>query len=293
GVTYRCNQRCAFCALEGLAAEVPAERVLEALRASRAKGAARLVLTGGEPTLAPHLADLVREARRLGYQEVELQSNAILLDRPGAAARLAAAGLTHAQVSLHAADPEVSDRLTGAPGTQVRTVAGVRALLEAGVQVVVNHLLFRDNAHLLTAFVELAAARWAGAGARLTLQFHTPRDEFRSREEALRHVARYRELAVPLRAAVDRARQLGLEVRDLQDPTGLPSLCVLDADERYLGPIRPQALAPRAHAAERGWFTRVGACAACGLADACLGVPAAYLALHGDEEFHPLPGRVA
>jgi catechol 2,3-dioxygenase-like lactoylglutathione lyase family enzyme len=170
-------------------------------------------------------------------------------------------------------------------------VAGVRALLDAGVEVVVNHLLFRDNAHLLTAFVELAAARWAGAGARLVLQFHTPRDEFRSRAEALRHVARYRELAAPLRAALDRARQLGLEVRDLQDPTGIPSLCVLGADERDLGPIRPQAGAPRAHAAERDWFTRVAACGACGLAEACLGVPRAYLALHGDEEFHAVAGR--
>lgn len=293
GVTYRCNQRCVFCALAGAALDLSPEQVDAAIAAARARGSTRLILTGGEPTLSPRLGAHVARARALGFEEIELQTNAVLLDRPGAAAALVEAGLGSAQVSLHAADAGVSDALTGAPGTHARTLAGIDRLLEAGARVVLNHLVFRGNAHLLEAAVDLAASRWGGRRDRLALQLHLPRDEFGSREEALRHVPRYRDVAAPLRRAVDRARAAGLAVADLQDPTGIPSLCVLDADERYLGPIRPQATRPRAHAEERAGFTRVPACGACAVAAACLGVPRSYVELYGDEEFHAVPGSAA
>ena len=219
---------------------------------------------------------------------VELQTNAVLLDRPGFAEALRAAGLTHAQVSLHGPDAAVSDRLTAAPGTHRRTLVGVDNLLRAGVTVLCNHLIFKDNCHLLGAFVEMAEARWGAHKAQLVLQFHSPRNEFPSRAEGLSHIARYTEYVDQLRGAIDRARALGFSVHDLQDPTGIPSLCVLGADERYLGPILAQAERPRIHAWESEWMTRVEACQSCDARAACLGVPRHYLALHGDAEFKPL-----
>ena len=211
-----------------------------------------------------------------------------MLDRGDLVERLRAAGLTHAQVSLHGPDSAISDRLTAAPGTHQHTLGGIDRLLDAGVHVILNHLIFVDNCHLLVDFVEMVHARWGRHAGAFVVQFHSARNEFVAREEGLRHIARYRDYATTLRTAIDRARALGLGCHDLQDPTGIPSLCVLGADEAYLGPILAQAERPRLHAWESDWLTRVDACKRCDAAGACMGVPRHYLALHGDAEFSPI-----
>jgi molybdenum cofactor biosynthesis enzyme MoaA len=288
GIIYRCNQVCTFCELADMDVDLSRERVERALDEAFARGSRRVILTGGEPTLSPDLLSHLAHARALGFTTIELQTNAIAFDRPGLAAAARAAGLTHAQISLHGADPEVSDRLTAAPGTHARTVRGVTALLEAGVTCLLNHLVFRDTCAKLEAFVDFVDARWGAHRERLVVQFHSPRNEFPSREEALRHVPRYSDYVDELRRAIDRCRALGIPTRDAQDPTGIPALCVLAADPRYLGRIAAQAEAPRVHAWEKGWLTRVAACERCELASACMGIPRTYLELHGDAEFHPL-----
>ncbi|UJR84359.1 radical SAM protein [Sandaracinus amylolyticus] len=287
GLVYRCNQTCTFCELADMDVDLSKDDVRAALEAARGRGSTRVILTGGEPTLSRDLVDHVRYARSIGFEEIELQTNAVLLDKPGAARALADAGLTSAQVSLHGPDSAISDRLTAAPGTHARTLRGIDALLEAGVRVLLNHLIFVDNAPLLLDFVDLVVTRWGAHRDRLVVQFHSPRNEFATRDEGLRHVPRYSDYATRLREAIDRARAAGLNVRDLQDPTGIPSLCVLGADASYLGTIAAQRALPRYHAWESDWLTRVAACEPCAMRDACMGVPKHYLALHGDAEFRP------
>ncbi len=288
GIIYRCNQVCTFCELADMDVDLAPAKIRAALDAARARGSTRVIITGGEPTLSPDLVEHVAYARAVGFEEIELQTNAVLLDRPGAAQRLRDAGLTSAQISLHGPDEAVSDRLTAAPGTHRRTLRGVDELLAAGVTCLLNHLVFKDNCQLLLDFVEMVAARWGEHRARVVVQFHSARNEFPTREEALRHIAPYRDYAALLRRAIDRGRALGLRVRDLQDPTGIPSLCVLGADESYLGPILDQGAAPRYHAWESEWLTRVPACSGCDAREKCMGVPRHYLALHGDAEFAPI-----
>lgn len=288
GIIYRCNQVCTFCELADMDVDLSRERVERALDAAFARGSRRVILTGGEPTLSPDLLSHLAYARALGFVTIELQTNAIAFERPGFAAAARAAGLTHAQISLHGADAEVSDRLTAAPGTHARTLRGVSALLEAGVTCLLNHLVFRETCSRLVEFVDFVDRRWGAHRARLVVQFHSPRDEFTDRAEALRHVPRYSEYVDELRRAIDRCRELGLATRDAQDPTGIPALCVLAADPRYLGRIAAQAEAPRVHAWERGWLTRVAACERCELSRACMGIPRKYLELYGDDEFRPL-----
>ncbi len=285
GIVYRCNQMCTFCELADMDTDLAPEKVRAAIDQSRARGSRRLIITGGEPTLSPQLVEYVRHARERGIERIEIQTNAVLLDRPGFAEALREAGLTNAQVSLHGPDGAISDRLTAAPGTHARTLKGVDNLLRTGVRVLLNHLVFKDNCHLLGDFVELAEARWGAWRDQLVIQFHSPRNEFQDRAEGLRHIARYSEYVVGLRAAIDRARALGFTVHDLQDPTGIPSLCVLGGDETYLGPILAQAERPRLHAWESEWLTRVEACNTCDVKTACMGVPRHYLALHGEGEF--------
>lgn len=286
GIIYQCNQPCTFCQLAEMNTHIPPARIYAALDASRARGAERVILTGGEPTLCRDLIDYVAYARAHGFTTIELQTNATLLDRGERARALREAGLTDAQVSLHGPDSEISDRLTAAPGTHQRTLAGIGNLLDCGVRVLLNHLIFRDNCHLLLDFIEMVERRWGRHRERLIIQFHAPLSEFARVEHARRHIARYTDYAVLLRRAIDRGRELGYWVKDLQDPTGIPALCVLSADPGYLGPILSQRDKPRMHKWETSWMTRVAECARCEIADACMGIPKGYIALHGDAEFH-------
>lgn len=288
GILYRCNQVCTFCELADMDTEVPPPRVRAAIDEARARGSIRVIVTGGEPTLSRHLVDHVRYAKEKGMSIIELQTNAVLLDDPALARALAEAGLTSAQISLHGPDSQISDRLTAAPGTHARTLRGVDNLLANGVRCLLNHLIFRDNMHLLVDFVEMVHARWGEHKNNLVVQLHSPRNEFSRREDAMRHVAKYSEYAQILRRAIDRARELGIPTHDLQDPTGIPALCVLGADEAYLGRIVAQAERPRFHAWESDWLTHVDKCDSCDVRPACMGIPKPYLALFGDAEFVPI-----
>ncbi len=288
GIIYQCNQPCTFCQLAEMNTHIPPARVYAALDKSRARGARRVILTGGEPTLCRHLPEYLSYAREHGYTTIEMQTNATLLDNRELAARLHQAGLTDAQVSLHGPDSDISDRLTAAPGTHRRTLDGITNLLDVGVRVLLNHLIFRDNCHLLMDFVEMVERRWGRHRDRIIIQFHTPLNEFARPEYARKHIARYSDYAPLLLRAIDRAQRWGYRVKDLQDPTGIPALCVLGADSDYLGPILSQRAKPRLHRWETQWMTRVEACTRCDLADACMGIPRGYLQLHGIGEFHPI-----
>ncbi len=288
GILYRCNQVCTFCELADMDTEVPPERVRAAIDEARARGSIRLIVTGGEPTLSHHLVDHVRYAKERGFSQIELQTNAVLLDKPELARSLADAGLTSAQISLHGPDSAISDRLTAAPGTHARTLRGVGNLLEAGVRVLLNHLIFRDNCHLLVDFVEMVNERWEAHKGQIVIQFHSPRNEFQSRDAAARHIAKYSDYAHLLVKAIDRARALGIATHDLQDPTGIPALCVLGGDEDYLGRITTQAERPRFHAWESDWLTHIDVCRSCDVQDSCMGIPKPYLALFGASEFVPI-----
>lgn len=282
GIIYRCNQVCTFCELADMNVELTPEKIHAAIVQSRARGSKRLIVTGGEPTLSPRLVEYVAAAKQQGFEQIELQTNAVLLDKPGLAVALREAGLTSAQVSLHGPDSALSDALTAAPGTHRRTLGGIDKLLAAGVRVLLNHLIFKDVAHLLVDFVAMAEQRWGAHRDQVTLQFHSPRNEFPTREEALQHVPRYSEYAALLKQAIDRGRAFGFRVHDLGDPTGIPSLCVHGGDTSYLGPLLAH---PRLHQWEEEWITRVPACDGCDAKSVCMGVPKHYLALHGDAEF--------
>lgn len=156
-----CNQGCAFCTYRAPRDEAPrarAARAVQAVRAAAKEGARAITLTGAEPLIDWYLPDLVRLARSLGVAEVVLETNATLLadGGPVRAAALAAAGVTRAVVALNAIDPAISDAITRDPGGHARTVAGVRALLAAGIPVEITVALLPENRGALRAIAEQA-----------------------------------------------------------------------------------------------------------------------------------------
>lgn len=146
-LTYACNNACGHCYNERGRRPAPAldlngwRRVLD--RLARV-GVPQVIFTGGEPTLFDGLPELIRHAERLGLV-AGLNTNGRRLARDGYAQALAAAGLSHVQITLESARPDVHNRMTGAVSFD-QTVAGIRAALQAGLYTLTNTTLTRRNA---------------------------------------------------------------------------------------------------------------------------------------------------
>ncbi len=112
-VTDRCNFRCQYCMpLEGLpwlpkTEILRYEEIADVVRQLAPLGLRRLRITGGEPTIRPQLATLVRMLRDVpGVEDIALSTNGVKL--PEMARELADAGLTRVNIS---ADSLRADRV--------------------------------------------------------------------------------------------------------------------------------------------------------------------------------------
>ena len=168
-LTYRCNNRCVFCAVGTLPAhDARLPDVLAALKRYRAEGYELLDIDGGEPTLHEDLLRVVAAARELGYQRVALITNGRRLSYAAYARGIARAGLAEVLVSLHAPEPKLNALLTGVEDSFAQTVAGIRNIISAmpdpGRQVAVNTTVVAANveslAELARLLGELGVSRW-------------------------------------------------------------------------------------------------------------------------------------
>ena len=147
-VTERCNQECPICYANSQV--VYEDPLLEEL-INRLKFLSRcetekpsLIITGGEPTLRSDLIDLVSEARRLGYINMSLNSNGILLARnPSLAHALVKAGLKELSLSFDSLDDNVYQFLRGSNLYSLKKQA-IEVAKQAGLRVTLNVTIVKN-----------------------------------------------------------------------------------------------------------------------------------------------------
>lgn len=174
-VTYRCNNRCSFCAVGNRAPrDAPGASVRQHLERCRAAGMSMVDFDGGEPTLHPDLLGLIGHAARLGYDRIAVTTNGRRLAYGRFAGALAASGVTTVLVSLHGPDAAAHRCVTSVPEAFEQTVAGLRNLVEAApprLELGVNTTVSRENVDRLEEIAELVHRLGVGA---LNLQLLTP-----------------------------------------------------------------------------------------------------------------------
>jgi MoaA/NifB/PqqE/SkfB family radical SAM enzyme len=174
-ITYKCANRCVFCATgDRISAALPWEKIEAILRQHRDEGTDQLDIDGGEPTTHPRLVDAIRLARQLGYRSINVTSNGRLLRDAALAEGLLASGITHLLISLHGATAAVHEACTDTPGSFEQTIAGIDAVMArrpAHVDTGMNVTIVRANVDHLMPLTELAIAK---GFAKINFQFTTP-----------------------------------------------------------------------------------------------------------------------
>jgi MoaA/NifB/PqqE/SkfB family radical SAM enzyme len=276
-VAFQCNQACEFCFVSTHLPPAGEAAVREAILAAGRAGA-RIILSGGEPTLDPKLPEYLRLARSVSELPVEVQTNATLLDDPHRVHALVEAGLADAFVSLHACSAEISDAVTEAPGTFARTVKGIDNLIAAGVRVRLNFVICQLNKAELPPYVRMVAARWPGV--RVTISFVAPSTDVVPRTSRI--IPRYADALPHLAEALAEADRLGVPVDGFESMCGLP-LCLVPREAEKLA-----ALGVIAEGEDGGEFLKADACAGCSLSSRCHGIRRRYVELYGAAELRPV-----
>ncbi len=270
-INFHCNQACSFCFVSTHLPSARDEAIEEAIRAAGRAGD-RIVISGGEPTLNPRVVDYVRLAKSVG-RYVSLQTNAVLLDDAALVEALAATGLDEAFVSLHGSTAGISDGITEAPGTFVRTLAGIDNLSRARLRLVLNFVICDANRRDLVPFVRMVAERWPRA--RVNVSFVAPSTDLVPHDRRL--VPRYSDVLPSLAEAIAEAKRLRVQLCGFESMCGIP-LCLIPP---ALGGL---ALAEIPPDFDRGEFLKTEQCAGCARESTCYGLRRGYAELYGADE---------
>jgi MoaA/NifB/PqqE/SkfB family radical SAM enzyme len=289
-VNFHCNQACEFCFVS-THLPPPADAAVRAAIERAGAESAALVLSGGEPTLNPHLVEYVRLAKRVGVRTVELQTNATRLAGRGLAPALADAGLDRAMVSLHGSTAALSDAITDAPGTFAETVRGIDELVQTPIHVRLNFVFCQANREDFPRFVDFVADRWPSLAASASLDtgivfsFVGSHTDVVPRSRTL--IPRFTEIMPSLLAGLARGHAVGLRVSGFDSMCGMP-LCLVPPQAR--SQFSTVELAP---GAGDGEFVKGAACASCAEAQRCFGIRRGYAELYGTAELRAIAGDVA
>lgn len=174
--TYICNNQCIFCATGNRSDwHGDTEKQLGFLKERRAQGFDLCDFDGGEPTTNPHLFELIRGAKDLGYQQINLTTNGRMMSLAKNAEKVVRSGITSLLVSLHGPNEDVHERNVQAKGAFRQTIDGIRnarpLCQKLGIEFGVNVTLTKINSPVLLEYGELLVR----LGVKLcNVQFLTP-----------------------------------------------------------------------------------------------------------------------
>lgn len=279
---YDCNLACDYCTITGQmrARALSTRAVAEALRHARSKGYVDVSFTGGEPTIRQDLLGLVRFSKQLGYEDVKIQSNGLLLAHGPNVDRLVDAGADRFHLSIHTHEREHYERLVRREGTFDAMRGGLRQLVRRDVVLVVDVILKEDTYRKLP-----DALRWLheqGVKA-VDLWFVSLTDQNR---DNLASLPRMSEVVPVMRRAFAWAREHGMIVRSLHVPR-----CLLGEDHPHAWDpaaggvmvVTPDATFELTGSRLTGQV-HVAACRGCRFEGICPGLRPDYLEVYGDTE---------
>jgi radical SAM protein with 4Fe4S-binding SPASM domain len=150
--SLRCNYRCPYCYVPrspDVSQELTRREIKDVIRQAEALGARKIIILGGEPSIYPHLLEMIDFIRGRGMT-VEMFTNGSGIDASMAAAL--AGRSVRVVLKMNSFDEAVQDRLTGVPGSCRQIQDTLDHLRRAGYPsaerfLAVSTVICRDNQH--------------------------------------------------------------------------------------------------------------------------------------------------
>ncbi|HZU85823.1 MAG TPA: radical SAM protein [Polyangiaceae bacterium] len=281
-----CNMSCSFCFIDRTVGDFDKDPLLDEIRQIRASGTDHLVLSGGEPTLHPDLASLVAEAKALGFQTIEIQTNGVKAHEFGYAKRLADAGLNKVTVSLHSVDPERSDEITRLPKAFPQTVAAMHNFRNLGVLTQVAHVITKMNYLELPDTVRFLRREFPEDAGHLSICFGIAQGI--SDLVFSWVIPRFDEIKPYVRDALDYCIETGVGFGGMIGQGGYPP-CMLDGEMKYYQDKLDKVFISGDFTEQ---FYKAERCRECSFDPYCVGVRRAYVDNYGDEEIRPFRAEI-
>ncbi len=184
----RCNYRCQFCfaTFRGVREVLPRRLALRVPRMLRDAGTRKITLAGGEPTLCPHLGEVLQASKDAGMTTMLVTNGSRLTDSFLAANR---AVLDWVSLSVDSASEDVERELGRGSGGHVALIRdAARRARRFGLRIKVNSVVtshnWQEDMHGLLS--ELSPDRWkvfqmlpiAGENDGASAQLAVTRDQF-------------------------------------------------------------------------------------------------------------------
>lgn len=144
---FQCNNHCRFCVqgdkrhFNKAKSTSQVKRILESARETHDS----VVFTGGEITIRKDILELVKHAKDLGYQTIQLQSNGRMFAYQEFCDSLIAAGANQFSPALHGHIAKLHDYLTCSEGSFMQTLTGIKNLKRRNQDVIVNCVVTKPN----------------------------------------------------------------------------------------------------------------------------------------------------
>lgn len=289
-VGYDCNLFCDYCTITDAmrARALGADRIAAELARGRADGYARVSFTGGEPTIRPDLLPLVRRARDLGYADIKVQSNGLLLAAQANADRLVAAGTTRIHVSIHTHEREAYEALVRREGAYDAMATAVEGLAARDDVVFVADVILAEHTYRkLPDALQWLHARGVTAA---DLWFVSLTD---NNATNLASMPRMTDVVPVMRRAFAWARAHGMNLRSLHVPRcllGDDHVHAFDPAAEGVRVVTPDATFELTRSKLTGQ-EHVPACEGCEFRARCPGLRRDYLDRFGDAEIANARGR--
>jgi GTP 3',8-cyclase len=146
-VTDRCNLRCVYCMPSDNLKWVEKDSILSYEEITRltaifvSLGIDKIRVTGGEPTVRPHIANLIESISKInGVKSISMTTNGLLLQ--GNATELKRAGLAGVNISLDTFRRDRFKSMCGIDGLE-RVLASIKAVDLAGLKLKINTVVIR------------------------------------------------------------------------------------------------------------------------------------------------------
>jgi len=154
-----CNSHCIMCSVNSYRKDdkgvkgVPdgtTEQIIKDLIKGRKEGYDRTEFTGGEPTIREDITLLIKKAKQLGYKDIGISTNGILLGDKTFCDNIVKAGITNITFSLHAHNKKLYEYISRTPNAFGKTIKGIKNAVEhKNIVISVVTVVFSPNVKYL------------------------------------------------------------------------------------------------------------------------------------------------